>query len=82
MTDINISSLPTITGATNDDMLVINDANSITSIVSWQNLTASIQALTGQISFSAGTESLPSIIFNGHPYEGDSDSQKLPRCGR
>lgn len=70
MTDINISSLPTITGATDDDMLVVNDANSITSIVSWQNLTASIQALTGQISFSAGTETLPSIIFSGDPNTG------------
>ena len=42
MTDINISALPSITLATTDDMLVINDANSVTSIISWADLTGSI----------------------------------------
>lgn len=70
MTDINISSLPAITTATNDDMLVINDANSVTSIISWEDLTESISALTGQISFNPGNELLPSIIFDGDPNTG------------
>lgn len=70
MADINISNLPAIVAATNDDMLVINDANSVTSIISWQDLTESISALTGQISFAPGSELLPSIIFDGDPNTG------------
>ena len=70
MTDINISSLPAITVASDDDMLVINDANSITSIISWKDISASITELSGQISFEAGTEALPSIVFDGDPNTG------------
>ena len=37
MTDINISALPAITTAMTNDDVVINDANSITSIISWED---------------------------------------------
>ncbi|WNL51047.1 hypothetical protein SCREM2_gp128 [Synechococcus phage S-CREM2] len=85
MSDINISNLPVITQATGDDMIIINDANSITSIINWDRLTASISKLSGQISFDAGSETLPSIIFdndvNSGFYQPDSDKLGISTGG-
>lgn len=65
MSDINISALPPITTSTDDDMFIVNDANAVTSIISWGDLTASIKTLTGQIKFGVGTANAPSITFVG-----------------
>ena len=70
MSDINISNLPVITQATDDDMIIINDANAITSIINWERLTASISKLSGQVSFDAGSANFPSIIFDNDVNSG------------
>ena len=64
MADIAISSLPAITTATNDDFFVINDANATSSIINWDNLKQSIEKLSGQIVYDAGSESAPTIAFS------------------
>ncbi|QIN96917.1 hypothetical protein [Synechococcus phage S-H34] len=65
MADINISELPLISLATNDDVFIINDANATTSQITWSQLQNSIQQLTGQVTFSQGTATEPSITFTG-----------------
>ena len=70
MTDINISALPQIVNATPDDVIIINDADAITSKITWGDLGNSITDLTGQITFEPGTEALPSITFLGDPNTG------------
>ncbi|WVQ00130.1 hypothetical protein [Synechococcus phage MA10] len=65
MADINISELPLISLATNDDVFIINDANATTSQITWSQLQNSIQQLTGQVTFSQGTAAEPSITFTG-----------------
>ena len=70
MTDINISALPQIVNATPDDVIIINDADAITSKITWGDLGDSINNLTGQITFEPGTEALPSITFLGDPNTG------------
>ena len=65
MADIAISSLPAITTATNDDFFVINDANATSSIINWDNLKQSIEKLSGQIVYDAGSGApllLPSVL--------------------
>ncbi|QBP06149.1 hypothetical protein [Synechococcus phage S-B68] len=64
MADVNISALPVITASTNDDYFIINDANSTTSIIDWEDLKASIDKLTGQITYDTGSEAAPSIAFD------------------
>ena len=86
MSDINVSSLPVITAATDDDMIIINDANAVTSIISWERLTSSISNLTAaQVSFSAGSAIAPSIIFeddtNTGLYQPDVDSIAISTGG-
>ena len=71
MSDINVSSLPVITAATDDDMVIINDANAVTSIITWENLTSSISTLgAAQVSFGAGSAIAPSIILDGDTNTG------------
>ncbi|QIN96876.1 hypothetical protein [Synechococcus phage S-N03] len=65
MADINISELPLISLATNDDVFIINDANATTSQITWSQLQNSIQSLTGQVTFSQGSAESPSITFTG-----------------
>lgn len=86
MSDINVSSLPVITAATDDDMVIINDANAVTSIINWGNLTSSITSLgAAQVSFSAGSSIAPSIIFeddtNTGLYQPDTDSIAISTGG-
>ena len=66
MADINISELPSISSATNDDVFIINDANATTSRINWSQLKTSIDSLNAaQVKFLSGTESNPSITFVG-----------------
>lgn len=84
MTDINISNLPVITAATDDDMFIINDANAVSSIINWENLTASIANLS-RVAFDQGSAALPSIYFDGDPnsgiYQPDSDKVAISTGG-
>ena len=70
MTEINISNLPQILQATDDDVLIINDANSVTSTISFSNIRNSIQALTGQVAFDVGSAASPTIYFSGDSNTG------------
>ena len=65
MADVNISELPPITSATDDDVIIINDGDINTRKITWSNLVNSISDFTSPTSFSAGTESAPSITFTG-----------------
>ena len=49
MADLQVSELPLISQITTDDMLIVNDGNATTSIISWANALASITALQGQV---------------------------------
>jgi len=63
MADINISELPPITTATDDDVFIINDGDLNTSKITWTNLRGTITEFAVPISFAVGSENSPSITF-------------------
>ena len=63
MADVQVSELPLISTITEDDMLIVNDGNVTTSIISWADALGSISRLQGQVLFDNGVEQLPSIAF-------------------
>ena len=63
MADVQVSDLPLINQITEDDMLLVNDGNVTTSIISWADALGSISRLQGQVLFDNGVETLPSIAF-------------------
>ena len=58
MADLVISSLPVITTATTDDVLILNDSNSTTTQITFGDLLSSAV-------YPRGTQSTPSITFEG-----------------
>ena len=58
MADLVISSLPVITSATTDDVIILNDSNSTTTQITFGNLLASAV-------YPGGSEASPSITFEG-----------------
>ena len=63
MADVQVSDLPLINTITEDDMLIVNDGNVTTSVISWADALGSITRLRGQVLFDNGVEQLPSISF-------------------